>query len=147
MHHRGSMKSCEATETQRNKLTVSNESVFSLLRHCEERLCSDPTVDKVSGLSNINERRGNLPSLLDVTEVFRISSKNSSLRTQREEIAEEPLAGGSISLSLRSAKHNGMIRPANGFFSRMQRHQLSSFSLQHIRRLAMTNGVGKARFL
>jgi hypothetical protein len=75
-------------------------------------------------LFEINQRRGNLFSLVDWREVFNSCVyETTRLRTQSKEIAEEPLAGGGISLSLCPLNHNGMIRPANGFPSRMWQYQ------------------------
>jgi hypothetical protein len=107
----------------KENFTVSNDSALFLLRHCEERLGGGIKTNKVATVSISNQRRGNLPSLIDPKE-FPQSLKNSLLQSQSEEIA-----------------------------SRIQQHKPNLFFIHHIRRLAMTSVrfatsvVQEARFL
>jgi hypothetical protein len=112
-------------------------SVYILPRHCEKRSEGMRTTKPVKVLFKGNERRGNLPSLMNWREVFQMFVKITAQRTQCEEIAEEPLAGGSISL-LAWFSDDSMIRSAKGFSSQMQQCSAFFVSFSPKLRLAMT---------
>jgi hypothetical protein len=91
---------------------LTHESVRTTPRHCEERLEGERQINLGSKKLEGDERRGNLPSLTGWQELFTVRPKITLMQVQSREIA-----------------------------SRVQQSQLSSFFIQYIRRLAMTNVV------
>jgi hypothetical protein len=122
------LMNAKPTKTQKNRLTVSSESVLFLPRHCEERLGGKKTINEMSTVLTINERRGNLPSLMNWRGFFN-SYKTTLPRSQSSSRFKI------LVVVCRAVLADFEPRK---IATRMQQHQLSFFT-QFIRRLAMTS--------